>query len=124
VDELDRIAPEARVELHLARGGPDQAVLRATGSQRLTDRELAGNEPCPMGCVEATTMATVRRATRAQRSSARERANVQRYWSQHVTKTSDSLDLEPGVFRFEDPRDIAASLRRSRAPTRASTRDR
>ena len=34
-------------------------------------------------------------------------------WSQRVTETSRALQLEPGVFRLEDPREIAASLRRS-----------
>ncbi|HSQ00413.1 MAG TPA: DUF3175 domain-containing protein [Candidatus Dormibacteraeota bacterium] len=34
-------------------------------------------------------------------------------WSQKVTETSDALDLEPGVFALEDPRRIAASLKRS-----------
>ncbi len=34
-------------------------------------------------------------------------------WSQHVTETSNALDLEPGVFTFDDPRRIAQSLKRS-----------
>lgn len=34
-------------------------------------------------------------------------------WSQEVTETSNALDLEPGVFTFDDPRRIAASLKRS-----------
>lgn len=34
-------------------------------------------------------------------------------WSQRVTETSDALDLEPGVFTLEDPRQIARSLKRS-----------
>lgn len=34
-------------------------------------------------------------------------------WSRRVTDTSDALDLEPGVFTFEDPRRIAASLARA-----------
>lgn len=34
-------------------------------------------------------------------------------WSQEVTDKSDSLDLEGGVFRKEDPAEIAASLKRS-----------
>lgn len=36
-----------------------------------------------------------------------------RRWSQHVTQTSGALDLEPGVFTWDDPRAIAESLRRS-----------
>ena len=34
-------------------------------------------------------------------------------WSQRVTETSNALDLEPGVFALDDPRDIARSLKRS-----------
>jgi hypothetical protein len=31
-------------------------------------------------------------------------------WSQRVTQSSNALDLEPGVFTWDDPRRIAASL--------------
>jgi hypothetical protein len=34
-------------------------------------------------------------------------------WSRRVTETSDALDLEPGVFTWSDPREIALSLKRS-----------
>ena len=34
-------------------------------------------------------------------------------WSQHVTETSNALDLESGVFSLDDPRAIARSLKRS-----------
>ncbi len=34
-------------------------------------------------------------------------------WSQRVTEESNALDLEPGVFALDDPRDIARSLKRS-----------
>jgi len=36
-----------------------------------------------------------------------------RRWSQHVTDTSDALDLDRGVFALNDPRAIARSLKRS-----------
>jgi hypothetical protein len=39
-------------------------------------------------------------------------------WSQHVTETSHALDLEPGVFTFEDPRRVALSLKRSAEASR------
>lgn len=41
-------------------------------------------------------------------------------WSRRVTEGSDALDLEPGVFTFDDPRRIAESLKRSaeRSPRR------
>jgi hypothetical protein len=38
---------------------------------------------------------------------------VTRRWSQRVTRESNALDLEPGVFTWKDPRRIAASLKRS-----------
>jgi len=34
-------------------------------------------------------------------------------WSRRVTTSSNALDLEPGVFTLEDPREIALSLKRS-----------
>lgn len=36
-----------------------------------------------------------------------------RYWSGRVTRESDALDLEEGVFALSDPRRIALSLKRS-----------
>lgn len=36
-----------------------------------------------------------------------------RYWSQDVTRRSNALDLEPGVFTWSDPKHIARSLKRS-----------
>ena len=39
-------------------------------------------------------------------------------WSQHVTTTSNALDLEPGVFTARSPRSIAASLKRSAEQSR------
>jgi hypothetical protein len=34
-------------------------------------------------------------------------------WSQRVTEESNAQDLEPGVFTFDAPADIARSLKRS-----------
>jgi Protein of unknown function (DUF3175) len=36
-----------------------------------------------------------------------------RYWSVRVTKESDALDLDRGVFTLSDPRRIASSLKHS-----------
>lgn len=36
-----------------------------------------------------------------------------RRWSQKVSESSNALDLEPGVFTWDDPRKIALSLKRS-----------
>jgi Protein of unknown function (DUF3175) len=38
---------------------------------------------------------------------------AKRYWSGKVTKESNALDLEHGVFALEDPKKIARSLLRS-----------
>lgn len=51
------------------------------------------------------------RTTHARRKSSARRGR--RRWSQHVTETSDALDLERGVFFLRDPAKIAASLKRS-----------
>jgi hypothetical protein len=40
-------------------------------------------------------------------------ARTSRRWSQHVTQTSNALDLERGVFTWKSPKRIAASLMRS-----------
>lgn len=44
---------------------------------------------------------------------------VKKKWSAKVTKKSDALDLEEGVFTFRDPKKIAQSLKKS---AEASTR--
>ena len=36
-----------------------------------------------------------------------------KYWSGEVTKHSDALDLEEGVFTWDDPKRIARSLKES-----------
>jgi len=41
------------------------------------------------------------------------KAQAQRYWSQHVTQTSNALDLEPSVFTKSSARTVACSLKRS-----------
>ena len=40
-------------------------------------------------------------------------AGAAQRWSQRVAERSDALDLEPGVFTWDDPRRIADSLKRS-----------
>ena len=58
---------------------------------------MAGN---PAGC-----------ATRRPRKP--KRARPGRYWSGEVTRHSFALDLDADVFTLDDPRAIAASLKRS-----------
>jgi hypothetical protein len=52
-----------------------------------------------------------RRPSRAKAEQAKR--NSARYWSGRVTRESDALDLDAGVFRLNDPKRIAASLKRS-----------
>lgn len=44
-------------------------------------------------------------------------------WSQDVTQHSDALDLERGVFTLKDPKEIAASLKRSAETSRRRKAD-
>lgn len=55
------------------------------------------------------------------RSTARRKAT--RYWSGRVTRESDALDLEGGVFKGRDPKRIAASLKRSAERSRRRKSD-
>ena len=52
----------------------------------------------------------------ARRAAASRGSN--RYWSGRVTRESNALDLEPGVFTLDDPKQIAASLKRSALESR------
>jgi hypothetical protein len=56
-----------------------------------------------------------RRKTRAKHSTARKSSKraAPKRWSQRVTKQSDALDLKHGVFKLENPKKIATSLKRS-----------
>jgi hypothetical protein len=55
---------------------------------------------------------TARKPGLARIVSAGKQASPKR-WSQRVTRESDALDLEQGVFTLRDPKRIAASLKRS-----------
>jgi len=46
-----------------------------------------------------------------------------RYWSKQVTEKSNALDLEPDVFKLDDPAKIAASLKRSAERSRRRKSD-
>jgi Protein of unknown function (DUF3175) len=54
-----------------------------------------------------------RKAPRRRPASARPTRPAPRRWSAEVARQSDALDLEPGVFTKRDPKQIAASLKRS-----------
>src|SRR5262245_44086231 len=62
----------------------------------------------------AVRMATPRGSRRRSRVPKRslKRAGGRR-WSQHVTRTSNALDLEAKVFKLQSSRAVAASLKRS-----------
>ena len=60
---------------------------------------------------------TVRKASSARRKSAKTKP---KRWSQRVTRESDALDLQGGVFKLTDPKKIAASLKRSAERSRAA----
>ncbi|HEY7387931.1 MAG TPA: DUF3175 domain-containing protein [Bryobacteraceae bacterium] len=54
-----------------------------------------------------------RHSPQARRLSSKPGRGKSRKWSQRVTKESNALDLERGVFTLADPKRIAASLKRS-----------
>src|SRR5215470_9452801 len=60
-----------------------------------------------------------RRSTRRAKSTRK----PGRRWSQRVTERSDALDLQRGVFTQEDPKRIAASLKRSAERSRRRRSD-
>jgi hypothetical protein len=62
---------------------------------------------------------TRRKTTR--RKSTRPKST--RYWSARVTKESDALDLDRGVFSLSNPKRIAASLKRSAERSRRRKSD-
>jgi hypothetical protein len=68
----------------------------------------------------ATRRKTARRKT-ARRATVRRKTT--RYWSDRVTRESDALDLEEGVFTWNDPKRIAASLKRSAEESRRRKAD-
>jgi hypothetical protein len=62
-------------------------------------------------------MPGTRIARKAPRTAPRKRATP-RKWSSKVTDTSDALDLEDHVFSSDDPKRIAASVKRSAGRSR------
>ncbi|QWG18782.1 DUF3175 domain-containing protein [Bradyrhizobium sediminis] len=55
---------------------------------------------------------TPRKASPARQKTTVGKASKKR-WSQRVTRESNALDLEQGVFKLTDPKKIAASLKQS-----------
>jgi len=52
------------------------------------------------------------RPTRSRKKAAKT-GKSSKCWTQRVTEESDALDLQQGVFTLNDPKQIAASLKRS-----------
>jgi hypothetical protein len=52
-------------------------------------------------------------STHRRTASGAQRRSTGRRWSKKVTEHSDAMDLRHGVFKLEDPKKIAASLKRS-----------
>lgn len=50
-------------------------------------------------------------------------AHRRRRWSQRVTETSDALTLEKGAFKKDNPKAVAASLKRSAERSRRRKAD-
>jgi hypothetical protein len=61
----------------------------------------------------ATRKTAAKRGKPAARKTSTRRGSSRRRWSQRVTRESDALDLQQGVFKLTSARKIAASLKRS-----------
>ena len=65
----------------------------------------------------AATAKKKKKATTARKKSATKRSSKKsapvKKWSRRVMQTSDALDLESGVFKSNDPKKMARSLKRS-----------
>ena len=74
----------------------------------------------PEFSLETELAMTARRKTAARRTTSRKtaRKTAPTRWSQRVTRESDALDLQRGVFKLTSARQIAASLKRSAEQSR------
>jgi Protein of unknown function (DUF3175) len=78
------------------------------------ERRVSGTQAPYVGC--ATMAKTSRRSKKASKpkgAAGRRRAAGGKRWSGYVTKHSNALDLQRGVFTSKNPARIAASLKRS-----------
>jgi hypothetical protein len=76
--------------------------MAKTISRRKTARRAASGKP-----------RAPKPARRPSRRATPRKGATPRYWSGRVTRESDALDLEGGVFTLKDPKRIAAPLKRS-----------
>lgn len=63
------------------------------------------------------------RAAKTPRTTKTAVRRSRRRWSADVTRHSDALDLKEGVFKLQDPKRIAASLKRSAQSSRRKKAD-
>jgi Protein of unknown function (DUF3175) len=70
-----------------------------------------------MAARKTATRKTARKSTTRKASTVQRKASIRKAppkrWSQRVTRESDALDLERGVFKLTSAKKIAASLKRS-----------
>ena len=81
----------------MTRAHEQKSARRRTAGQKTARHKTAGRK-------------TPKRKTARRKSASR---GAGRRWSARVTHESDALDLEQGVFTRGDPKEIAASLKRS-----------
>jgi hypothetical protein len=84
------------------------ARQKAAHSQKSAARKTATRKTA----CKTTRKSIVRKSTTARRKTSTRKTSSKR-WSQRVTRDSDALDLKRGVFTLQDPKRIAASLKRS-----------
>ena len=80
---------------------------------RISSNGRNGNDGGCSVLVESTPKFITARYQMPGSKKIQKRGKKTRRWSQHVTDTSDALDLDRGVFALSDPRAIARSLKRS-----------
>ena len=102
---------KAREEQRLAGVGRDRAARdrqdRGAAEGRRRPRAAVDDDRLPAARIAA------RRLPHAVGRSNPHRPWPRKRWSQHVTETSDALDLKEGVFKLADPAKIARSLKAS-----------
>ena len=76
-------------------------------------RKTVSRRPARKGAKHAARNKKPPNAGSARRTSNSGGQTSPKRWSQRVTQESDALDLKRGVFTLRDPKQIAASLKRS-----------
>jgi hypothetical protein len=66
---------------------------------------------------------SARKSTARRPAAHRAKGKSTRRWSARVTRTSDALDLDRGVFTWKDPKRIAGSLKRAAERSRRRKAD-